>query len=205
MATTGTKVEPGRLTVRPLSLETWDAFATLAERYNGVWGGCWCTTFHRGPGEKSHPGAGNRALKEQLVADGHAHAALVFDGGLAVGWCQYGPPDELPNIFHRKEYDGSGGDPPAYRLTCFFIDRKYRRQGVSGIALRGALDLIAQAGGGIVEAYPEDTPSRRINASSLYNGTRALFEQAGFTYDRRKGKNHCVMSTTITPAAHRPQ
>ncbi len=23
--------------------QTWDAFADLAERHNGVWGGCWCT------------------------------------------------------------------------------------------------------------------------------------------------------------------
>jgi GNAT superfamily N-acetyltransferase len=88
---------------------------------------------------------------------------------------------------------------PDYRLTCFFVDRDYRRDGVSAVALRGALDLIAEAGGGVVEAYPYDTHGNKANASFLYNGTRNLFEQAGFEYERPKGKNHCVMRTRIAP------
>jgi GNAT superfamily N-acetyltransferase len=198
---TKTKVVPGELTVRALSVGTWDAFADLAERHNGVWGGCWCTFFHTMQAEKTHTVEGNRALKEQLVKEGRAHAALVFDGEVAVGWCEYGPPVELPNINHRKEYEAGLVNPPDYRLTCFFIDKRYRRQGVSAVALRGALELIAQAGGGVVEAYPQDTDGKQITASFLYNGTRSLFEQAGFTYSRPKGKNHCVMTTTLAPAS----
>ena len=70
-------------------------------------------------------------------------------------------------------------------------------------ARRGALDLIAVAGGGVVEAYPQDTGGKKVSASFLYNGTRSLFEKAGFSYDRRKGMNHCVMSKTVPPAANR--
>jgi len=66
--------------------------------------------------------------------------------------------------------------------------------------VRGALDLIARAGGGVVEAYPQDTPGKRTSASFLYNGTRGLFERAGFTWDRPKGKNHCVMRIVVEPA-----
>jgi GNAT superfamily N-acetyltransferase len=80
---------------------------------------------------------------------------MVFDGDVAVAWCQYGSPDELPSIYHRKEYEAGRVDKaPDYRLTCFFVDRSYRRRGVAAVALRGALDLIAKAGGGAVEAYP---------------------------------------------------
>lgn len=102
-AMTKTKVTPGELRIRPLTLATWDAFADLAERHNGVWGGCWCTWFHTAYAEKGHTADGNRALKEHLVANRRAHAALVFDGEVAVGWCEYGTPEELPNINHRKE------------------------------------------------------------------------------------------------------
>ncbi|MEU4604097.1 GNAT family N-acetyltransferase [Kribbella sp. NPDC023972] len=187
-------------TVKPLGPETWEAFAALAGRHNGVWNGCWCTWFHPACAERGQSTEGNRAIKERLVNEGRAHAALVFDGDLAVGWCEYGPPEELPNIYHRKEYDAGLDRLPDYRLTCFFVDRNYRRQGVAAIALRGALDLIAQAGGGLVEAYPQDTQGKRISASFLYNGTRTLFEQAGFTYTRPKGKNHTVMRKTVTAA-----
>ncbi|WP_328332966.1 GNAT family N-acetyltransferase [Kribbella sp. NBC_00382] len=185
------------LTTRPLTPGTWDAFADLAERHNGVWGGCWCTFFHTMKDEKTYDAEDNRALKQRLVEEGRAHAALVFDGDEAVGWCEYGLPAELPNINHRKEYDALLGTPPDYRLTCFFVDSRYRKQGVAAVALRGALELIAQAGGGIVEAYPQDTGGKQITASFLYSATRSMFEDAGFTYVRPKGKNHCVMTKTI--------
>jgi len=135
---------------------------------------------------------------------GRAHAALVFDGDTAVGWCEYGTPDELPSIYHRKEYLAGIDALPDYRITCFFIEKGHRRQGVSAIALAGALELIAAAGGGVVEAYPHDTQGKKVSASFLYNGTRSLFEDAGFTYLRPKGKSNCVMSTTIAPSKPRP-
>ena len=184
-------------TVRALGPDTWPAFATLAERHNGVWGGCWCTWFHTMHGEKTFNAEDNRALKERRVDEGRAHAALVFDGDLAVAWCQYGVPEELPNIKHRKAYEAGAARVPDYRITCFFVDRRYRRRRVAEAALRGALDLIAQAGGGVVEAYPQDTGGKKISASFLYSVTRSLFEQAGFAYERPIGKNHCVMSKTV--------
>ncbi len=142
-------------------------------------------------------GEGNRARKERLVNEGRAHAALVFDGDAAVAWCEYGTPEELPDIYHRREYEASLDIAPDYRLTCLFVDKKYRRNGLADVALRGALDLIAQAGGGVVEAYPQDTDGQQVSASSLYNGTRNLFEQAGFSYVRPKGKYHCVMRIVV--------
>jgi GNAT superfamily N-acetyltransferase len=188
-------------TIKGLGPDTWDAFADLAERHNGVWGGCWCTWFHTASAEKTHDAGDNRALKERLVREGRAHAALVFDGDVAVAWCQYGTPDELPNIYHRKEYEARFGQLPEYRITCFFVDRRYRRRGVAAVALRGALDLIAQSGGGVVEAYPHDTDGKKMSASFLYSATRSLFEDAGFRYDRPKGKSNTVMSTTVVPAS----
>jgi hypothetical protein len=188
-------------TVEALGPDTWEGFAGLAERHNGVWGGCWCTWFHTMHGEKTFDADDNRALKERLVKEGRAHAALVFDGDLAVAWCQYGVPNELRNIKHRKAYEAGLDGLPDYRITCFFVDRSYRRRRVAETALRGALELIAQSGGGIVEAYPQDTGGKKISASFLYSATRSLFEQAGFAYERPIGKNHCVMRKTVDPAA----
>jgi GNAT superfamily N-acetyltransferase len=188
---------PG-LTVRSLTPETWDAYAALMERHNGVFGGCWCTWFHTMASEKTHDAAQNRALKERRVREDTAHAALVFDGDEAVAWCAYGPPHELPNIYHRKEYEETRGELPDFRITCIFVDKRYRRFGVSALAVQGALDLVARAGGGVVEAYPHDNDGAKV--SVLYTGTRALFERAGFTYDRPKGTRNCVMRAVVPPA-----
>lgn len=184
--------------VKALGPDTWDAFARLAERHNGVCGGCWCTWFHTFYSEKTFDADDNRALKQRLVSEGRAHAALVFDGDEAVAWAEYGSPDELPNIYHRKEYEVDLDRLPDYRFTCLFVDKRYRRRGLTTVALRGALDLIAQAGGGVVEGYPHDTDGKKV--SGLYNSTRTVFEQAGFSYLRPKGKRNCVMGATVTPA-----
>lgn len=186
--------------IRALDASTWNAFARLVEKHNGCgFGGCWCTWFHSREGRPE--GEMGRPWKERLVREGNAHAALVFDGAAAVAWCQYGSPDELPRIHHRKEYEATRTDePPDYRITCIFVDRDHRRRGVAGLALRGALDLIAQAGGGVVEGYPHDLQQgEKMRPQFLYNTTRSLYEQTGFTYDRPKGKKNCVMRTTVAP------
>ena len=75
------------------------------------------------------------------------------------------------------------------------MDKKYRRGGVTAAALCGAVDLIAQAGGGVVEGYPHDTGGQKV--SVLYNGTRSLYERAGFGYLRPKGKRNCVTRRVV--------
>lgn len=191
-------------TIKPLGTETWDAFAALVEKHNGVWGGCWCTWFHRGVGrdfgESPKGYENNRAWKECLVREGRAHAALVCDGDVAVAWCEYGSPQELPHIYHRKEYEAGLSELPMYRLTCLFVDKNYRRKGVAAVAVQGALDLIAKDGGGLVEAYPLDTQGAKTSSSYLYNGTRTVFERAGFSYERPVGKKNCVMRKTVLPS-----
>jgi GNAT superfamily N-acetyltransferase len=185
--------------IRPLDPTTWDAYAAFMERHNGVFGGCWCTYFHTMASEKTFDAQANRDLKEQLVREGRAHAALVLDGDEAVAWCQYGSPEELPNIHHRKQYLAEADVLPDYRLTCIFVDRDHRRQGVTEVAIQGALDLIAQAGGGVVEGYPHETPTKKVSSSFLYNATRTVYERMGFEYVRPKGLKNTVMRRTVEP------
>jgi hypothetical protein len=137
------------------------------ERHNGVFGGCWCTWFHTLQADKTFTADGNRALKQRLVDEGRAHASLVFDGDEAVAWCEYGSPEELPNIYHRKQYENEIDMLPDYRITCLFVDKKYRKKGLTEVALRGALDLISQAGGGVVEGYPHDTDGHKVSSRRM--------------------------------------
>ena len=66
---------------------------------------------------------------------------------------------------------------------------------MSAVALQGALDLIGSTGGGVVEGYPHDNAGKK--KSVLYNGTRALFERAGFEFVRSKGAGNCVMRRSV--------
>ncbi len=191
-------VELAGYRIESLGPENWDAYADLAQRHNGVWGGCWCTWFHLYPDPPERRELGNREFKHRLVERDRTHAAVVFDDDVAVAWAQFGPVAELPNIHHRKEWEKGVGEVPDYRITCLFVDRRYRRQGMAAVAVRGALALIAAAGGGLVEAYPHDLPpGKKTSSSFLYNATRTMYEQLGFSYQRPKGKGNCVMTKVV--------
>ena len=186
--------------IRPLTAETFPAWLALAEKHNGVWGGCFCSYFHGDTEQTVKDEYDRKTFKKRLVDEGVAHAALVFDGDDAIAWCEYGSPSELPGIYHRKQYDTEETNPAPWRITCFFVDRDHRRSGVAREALDGALALIGKAGGGEVVSFPNElVPGKRTSSSFLHNGTRAMFEKAGFTFERHIGKSKTVMRITVPP------
>ncbi len=193
------------LQVKALSPSTWEDFASLAQRHHGVWGGCWCVWFHQSDTVKRVDASFNKELKRTLVMNGRAHAALVYDGERPVGWCQFGTPEELPHIYHKKEVETDGYQRPDWRITCFFVDTDYRGRGVAKAALLGALELIREAGGGIVESYPENMKGTRTSGSFLYNSTMSLFEECGFELAGTKGKNHTIMRKSVAADGSQPK
>lgn len=195
------QIEPAGITslkpeflVKALDASTWPDFASLVERHGGVWGGCWCMAFHP---EGKEPGPHRRERKECRVREGSAHAALVYDSEVCVGWCQFGSPVELSRIKHQRAYLEGLERLPDWRITCFFVDKAYRGRGVSSVALGGALDEIARLGGGKVESYPEDVAGRKVSSSFLHNGSASAFEKHGFERVRRLGAHHWVVAKTV--------
>lgn len=188
-------------TTLPLTLDTFAPFAALVDAHDGVFGGCWCLGFH----DRSLfalPYDDKREAKRRMVAEGRAHAALVFEGEACVGWCQFGSPAELPQIKNRRNYDATlTGEPSPWRITCLFVDRGHRRQGVAATALQGALAEIARLGGGVVEAYPEDTHGMKVSPTFLHAGTLGMYEHAGFTKHRQIGKNKYVVIKRVREAS----
>jgi GNAT superfamily N-acetyltransferase len=185
-------------TIRPLEASTWDEFADLVERNNGIFGGCWCIGYHPECGQK---GISHRAVKEERVRTGRAHAALVLDeNGAAQGWCQYGSPEELSGIKHRRAYEKDPPPYPDWRITCVFVDKKHRGRGIARTALEGALDHIAQRGGGLVEAISEVTAGREAPGRFLFSTTVELLEQYGFTRVRQVGKHAWIVSRVVDAA-----
>ena len=187
-------------TIKALTSETFGDFAALVERNKGMFANCWCTWFHPDDREPGSTAEDNRAFKKRRVDEGIAHAALVYDGDLVIAWAQYGTPEELPGIHHRKEYLATAQRLPDYRITCIQVEKIHRGKGLASVALRGAVDLIAQAGGGVVEGYPHEKPTKKVSSSFLYNGTRPLYERLGFEFVRPKGLKNTVMRRTVDPA-----
>ena len=190
-------------TVRELSLRTFPDFETLAIKQ----GGCWCMFYQRskpvGRGTTSDQWKRiNRRDKRTFVRQGRSHAILVFEGGTPVGWCQYGGQEELPRIDARRTYRKvapSVGDTKLWRITCFFVDPKYRGHGVAKVALKAALTSIKNQGGGVVEAYPVVSAKMAAVPEWRWFGTPGMFRREGFETVARLGTSGVLMRKTIRP------
>ena len=192
-AVTNSKYTTGRL-----EAATWDAFADLVERNNGIYGGCWCAPHHV---EYERGVSDTRTLKERLVRSGRARAALVFDEeGDAQGWCQYGVADSL-DLKHGREYRKDPPPAAKWRIACVFVDKRHRGRGIARMALEGAIGQIADAGGGRVEAISETTRGREAQGRFLFSATVELFEDLGFTRVRQVGKHAWIVSRTVDSTA----
>jgi hypothetical protein len=184
---------------RPLGPDTWDDFARLVEANNGVWGGCWCMGFHPEGVGKGHTAAGNQAAKQAHVRRGTVHQMLVYAQDECVGWCQYGSPAELPNIKNPKAYARDLDELPDWRIGCLFTGSRHRGTGVARAALAATLDAIREAGGGLVEAYPEQVEGRPPQRGAyLHTGPESLFASFGFARDRQIAKWRWVMRLRLS-------
>jgi len=151
-----------------------------------------------------HTREGNREAKRRHVTRGTVHQVLVYAGDRCVGWCQFGSPLELPNIKNRRTYDRGAADPPDWRIGCVFTSAKDRGKGVAAAAVAAALGEIMRAGGGVVEAYPEQTEERPLQRGAyLHTGPEELYARYGFTRVRkmRNGCGSCAPGSD--PAARR--
>lgn len=176
--------EQSAYSTRPLSEDTWDDFARLVEDNNGVWGGCWCMGLHADGLTRDREA--NKKAKQAHVRKGTVHQVLVYEGDEAVGWCQYGLPAEVATIKNPAAYDKELVELPDWRIGCIFTGKGHRNRGVARAAVAGALDAIRAAGGGVVEAYPEQVEGRPEQRGAYFHtGPETLYEDFGFTRDRR--------------------
>ena len=206
-------------TTKELSKNTWPDFERLFSQKNG-WDFCWCMHFHRPRSlpksqslhSRAERGVRNRREKRELVEKGCSHGILVYAKGEPVGWCQYGPKEELPRFDNSRNYRGLAlerGKVNLWRITCFVVDKKYRKRGVASVALKAALEAIRNKGGGLVEAFPliqwEELCRSRIrrcgHAPAFGNmsthGTLSMFEKEGFKAVAPFGITNVVVRRTV--------
>ena len=131
-----------------------------------------------------------RGKQRGVTADRQAWSPpglLAFDRDLPVGWCQLTPRDALPWLDHMWWFVRVDA-APVWSISCFFVRRGYRRQGVMTQLIFAALKTAKQARAPALEGYPIDTSAPK-STSNIFTGTAAAFARAGFK---------------VVAAAHRP-
>jgi GNAT superfamily N-acetyltransferase len=141
--------------------------------------------YHKRPREK------NRKAFRKIVIQGPPPGLLAIDGEKAVGWCQLTPRDDLGWLNRKPALDRVDA-LPVWSISCFFVRRGYRRQGVMSALIAAALKAAKRAHVPALEAYPVDT-ARPGSTSNVFTGTASVFKRLGFKTVARREPTRPIM------------
>jgi GNAT superfamily N-acetyltransferase len=170
-----------KIVTRELTPDLWPALEKLFGA-NGACGGCWCQSWKIAKGEQWADIKGDIAKSrlQQGVEDRSTTGILAFVDGQPVGWCNFGPRLSYPRLERARTLRCD--DPErVWSITCFFIARGFREQGVATALLQRALRVMRRLGVETVEGYPSKPgQGGRYVPTFAWTGTQSLFAKAGF-------------------------
>ncbi|MBN2386789.1 MAG: GNAT family N-acetyltransferase [Anaerolineales bacterium] len=139
----------------------------------------------------------NRLLQKDFVASGRIPGLLAVREGVPLGWIAVEPRDQYPGLARSrilKPVDGA----PVWSVTCFFVAREHRGQGLTVALLQAAIDYVRRRGGKMVEGYPVEPREGRLAAPVfVYTGLVSAFRQAGFEEVARRSETRPIMRYRI--------
>ena len=184
--------DPGladELTFAPLTAANWAAF-TMLFGAKGACGNCWCMSFRlkKADFEEGKTDDGNKERMHALVRENKPTGLMAFYQGQAVGWCAFAPREDflkLQNSRVHKPID----EEKVWSVPCFFIDKAFRRMGISVLLLKGLITYAREQGIRIIEAYPTIPTQEKLPDTFAWIGLYKSFERAGFEIVDRTSKN----------------
>lgn len=188
---------PG-MRIEPVTPDRW---ADLEQLYGprGASSGCWCMYFRESSEEFSagcrDGGALNRAGLQARIEQDPPPGLLAYDDeGVPVGWCAVAPRIEYGRVLRsRTTKPADPDDESVWAVTCFYIKRGHRGQGLATALLDATITYARAQGAAVLEGYPIDTRGEHRENAGLYYGTLAMFQASGFTEVERRGTARPIM------------
>ena len=171
-------IEELDLSFHPLTQKLWRDFELLFGQH-GACGGCWCMHWKlRGKEYSGNTGDSARQMQKSIVDAKTVPGLLAYSEGYPVGWVAVEPRGAYPKLEHSRTLKPVD-DQEVWSITCFFVEKKLRRKGITVELLKAAIDHVKKNNGKIVEGYPVDV-QKNEPAPFIFTGTAAAFSQAGF-------------------------
>lgn len=173
-----------KLTFKPVTAETVGDFEALFGAKGGPnW--CWCMAWRATSAElKDAKGPARRRQMLDRIKNGVPVGLVAYDAGRPAAWVSVAPKETF-----QRGLGGVEDSDGVWSLTCMFVARDHRKQGLSAQLIAGAAKYAKRHKARILEAYPvnPDSPSYR------HMGFVPAFERAGFVEDGREGTRRHVM------------
>ncbi|MCP3800454.1 GNAT family N-acetyltransferase [Allokutzneria sp. A3M-2-11 16] len=147
-------------------------------------------------GQRENAGEGNRKALKGLVHAGTPLGLLAIQEDHAVGWVAVAPRSDYSRLERSqvaKPVEREEDLTDVWSVTCFFVHRSARRQGVTAALLEAAVEHAREGDARVVEGYPVDTEGAKRESSSLYHGTLNLFLANGFEVVQRRGTRRALV------------
>ncbi len=176
----------------PLTKDRWPDLETLfGER--GACGGCWCMLWRLTRQKfESQKGEGNRQAMQAIVDSGEIPGILGISRGQPVAWCSVAPRDHFPAL-RRSRIMKTLDELPVWSISCLFVERQYRRKGLSTQMIKAAVDYVKKKGGSIVEAYPVEPRKDKMPDAFAWTGLASAYTKVGFAECARRSETRPIM------------
>ncbi|MFB3829824.1 MAG: GNAT family N-acetyltransferase [Bryobacteraceae bacterium] len=185
-------LDPSKLEFAPLAKDRWNDFARLFGA-NGACGGCWCMWWRLARAEfNARKGEENRQAMRKIVASGAMPGVLAYYEGEPIGWCAIAPREAYPSLKRSRVLRPVDGRP-VWSVSCFFVAKPFRGQGVSVELLKAAVRFAAGRGAALVEGYPHDLGGSKRPAPFVWTGLVEAFRAAGFKEAARRSPTRPIM------------
>ena len=178
-----------QLTYEPLTRKNWGQFVELFGN-KGACGNCWCM-YYRLPKSVFNEGKmddGNKDAMKKIVWEDKPAGILGFYDGLPIAWCAFAPRENFIKL-EKSRVHKPIDDKKVWSIPCFFVDKKFRRLGVSVALLKGVIRYAGENGIKIIEAYPTIPTQEKLPDSFAWIGLYKSFERAGFEIIDRTSVN----------------
>jgi GNAT superfamily N-acetyltransferase len=178
-----------QLRVEPVTKKNWNKFVELFGE-KGACGNCWCM-YYRLSKEDFIEGKvedGNKNAIKELVWEGKPVGLIGLLEGQAIAWCAFAPREDFIKL-NKSRVHKRIDDKEVWSIPCLFIQKNFRRSGVSVQLLKGAINYSRENKIKIIEAYPMIPTKEKIPDSFAWIGLFKSFEHAGFKIVDRTSKN----------------
>lgn len=167
------------LSIKPIKRNLWPDLEELFGS-NGACGGCWCMHWKlRGKAYEEAKGYETRQMHKAIVDSGVVTGLLAYWHGEVAGWVAVEPRSAYEKLAHSRVLKPVD-DQEVWSITCFFVAKQFRRNGIAVELIKAAVQHVSHMGGRIVEGYPVDAQNDSP-APFVFTGTASAFRQAGFS------------------------
>ena len=184
------------LTFQPVTPDTLQDFMTVMGPRGGT-GGCWCMYWRRTKQEFEAGTEGeNKDAMSAVVQSGRVPGIVGYVDGEPAGWIAVAPREDFPRL-EKSRVLRPVDDQPVWSVTCFYVQKQFRKTGLSVHLLRAAVDYAGQQGAQIVEGYPVSPTKKGYADAFVWTGLATVFLKAGFEEVERRSETRPIMRYMI--------